>query len=186
MPLAHRSVGELPEFPFGSFEEFREAVREGRARVWVRYDWRSAWTYSSRAERAGQVALTGLALFASLVFALLAVVTRDRWWLCGAPAALLGLLVASPSPGLISGGGCVAVPLCAAGVIGSVFLDRSLFWAGVAGFVCWFLACAGQGIADATLREAMVQSEQAFLHLYQRRAITKVEALEQPAEPETE
>jgi len=179
MPLVQQSVAELPEFPFASFEEFREAYREGRARVWVRYDFRSVWEFSSSSERAGQIALTGSALFACLIFLLLAALTHNLWWLCGAPAALLGMLAASPSPGLISGGGCIAVPLFAAGVIGSVFLDRSLFWAGIAGFVCWFFASAGQGIADVTIRDAMVKSEETFLLLYSRRAITRVEALEE-------
>ena len=178
MLLTQQSIGELQEFPFATFDEFRDAYRGRRAQVWVRYDFRSVWACSSPLERAGQIALTGSAFLASVIYCLLAVLTHDRWWLWGVPAALLGLMVASPSPGLLSGGGCIAVPLFAAGVIGSVFLDKSLFWAGAAGFVCWFLASAGQGVADATIREAMVQSEQTFLRLYSRHAITKVEVVE--------
>ena len=117
-------VGDLPEFPFATFEEFRDAQREGRARVWVRYDFKSVWAFSSASERVGQIALTGSALSAALVFTVLAILTKDRWWLCGVPAALLGLLFAAPSPGLISGGGCIMVPIFAAGVIASPLL----FW----------------------------------------------------------
>ena len=170
---------EAPEPPFATFEEFREAYREGRARVWVRYDFKSVWAFSSKDERVGQIVLTGSAFLAVLVFTVLAIVTKDRWWLCGVPAALLGLLFASPSPGLLTGGGCIMVPMFAAGVIGSVFLDRSLLWAGIASFACWFLASAGQGVADATIREAMLTSEAAFLQL-RRRAITRIEVLEEP------
>ena len=182
MPPIPQSVAELPDFPFATFEEFREAHREGRARVWVRYDFPSVWACSSVADRVLQVALTGSGVFAALAFVVLAAITRDPWWLCGIPAALLGLLCSSPSPGLLAGGGCIVLPLCAAGAAGSVFLDRSLFWAGAAGFVCWFLASAGQGVADATIREAMLQSEETFLRLYGRRAIAKVEAVEAPPE----
>ncbi|HLJ55688.1 MAG TPA: hypothetical protein VKT77_11670 [Chthonomonadaceae bacterium] len=180
------SVTDLREFPFESFGAFREAYAGGQARVWTRYDVRAVWRYSSPAERALQAALTGSGLLACPAFAVLAWATHDAWWLCGIVAALLGLMAASPSPGLVSGGGCVACPLFAAGVIGSVFLDRSLLWCGVIGFCCWFLACAGQGVGDATLREAMVTTEEALVYLVQRGAITRIEPIEEPPAESTQ
>jgi hypothetical protein len=183
-----KSVSELPDFPFDSFEEFREACREGRALVWVRYDFRAVWKISCPVDRACQVLLTGSALVASILFCCAAFVRHDSWLLWGVPAALLGSLFSSPSPGIISGGGCVAIPLFAAGFFGATFVNRSLLWAGLAGVVCWFLASAGKGVADPTIREAMVKSEETFLWLYGRRVITKVAAVEEKTEsgiPET-
>jgi hypothetical protein len=177
-----KSVGELPDFPFDTFEEFREAYREGRALVWVRCDFRTVWTLSSPAERGGQILLTCSALLASVLFCCAALVLHDGWLLSGVPAALLGSLVSSPSPGLISGGGCVAIPMFAAGFVGATFVNRSLLWAGLAGIICWFLASAGQGVADGTIRTAMVTSEETFLWLYGRRAIVKVAAVEETTE----
>ena len=174
-----KSVRDVSDFPFDTFEEFQEAHREGRVLVSVRYDFRAVWAISSRSERLMQVALTGSAFLVSLLLAGSALLQHDLWLLWGVPAALLGLMASSPAPGLISGGGCVAIPLFAAGFVGGTFINRSLFWAGVAGFVCWFLASAGKGVADVTMREAMLRSEQTFLLLYSKRAITKVAIMEE-------
>lgn len=172
--MAPATVREIPDFPFDTFEAFAEACRNGRALVWVRYDFRSVWRHSTPSARLWQLLLTGSPLLASLLFFGLALTTRDWWLLCAIPAALLGSLAASPAPGLLAGGGCVALALLAAGAAGSALLDRSLVWAGVAGYACWFLTSAGKGVADPTIREAMVSSEQVLVRLVERRAITKV------------
>ena len=179
MATSLKSVRDVSEFPFDTFEEFQEACGEGRVLVSVRYDFRAVWAISSRSERLMQIALTGSGFLVSLLLAGIALLRHDLWLLWGVPAALIGLMASSPSPGLISGGGCVAIPLFASGFVGATFVNRSLFWAGVAGFACWFLASAGKGVADVTIREAMMRSEQTFLSLYRRRAITKVAILEE-------
>ncbi len=92
--------------------------------------------------------------------------------LLGIPAALSGFWFATPSPGCLNG--CVPAAFTLAGFTASVFVDMCYFWVGLAAFASWFATCAGQGISDAAVRAAMVQSEETFLWLYSRKVVTAV------------
>jgi hypothetical protein len=74
--------------------------------------------------------------------------------------------------------------LLIAGAIGAALRrDEGLLWAGAASLVSWFMTSAGTGVGDLQLREAMVQSEETFLWLCSRGAITRVERSDGDAAP---
>ncbi len=170
--MTAKSVADLPGFPFATFAEFQQAHKQGRALVWVRYDFRIDLALRNFAGKICQIATVGSAFFISVALGLFAVRNQDYRLLLGIPATLVGFRFATPNPGCMNGFLPAAVTLAA--WIASVFVDKSFFWVGLAAFVSWFATCAGQGVADMAVRAAMVQSEESFLWLYSHNVITAV------------
>jgi len=168
-----RSVAELPEFPFESFEAFRQAVDADRALVWVRYDFRAVWALYGCADRAFHLILVGAGLWLSLILVVWGVVSNNYWLWLGIRSGLLGASCASPRLSLIDG--CFPIITCAVGMVASfIWGGDALFLAGAVSALSWFVTSAGLGTGNMAVRDAMVQSEETFLWLYSRRTITAV------------
>ncbi len=175
METTPQSVRELIDFPYPTYDEFKDAYAQRLALVWVRTDVRTAWRLGDFGDRFGYFVMFGCAWFLAAVFAVFAAVFHNSWLLWGTHACLLTWLCATPTPGLISGGGCVPTLFLFGSIIAAVCLFHGvLILVGVCAYFSWFMACAGLGVADGAIREAMLRSEAIFIQLYQNGIITEV------------
>ncbi len=173
-----RSVADLSDFPYSTFAALQDAHAHGRALVWVRFDFGAAWVLEPGG-RFGNALLCGAGLWGALVFVVLAGVCGDPWLLCGAAACGVGAWCATPTPGCVSGGGCVAHLMLVAGALAALRLSPNALLMGAAGWLSWGVTSIGFFTIDAEIRRLMMQSEETFLWLLARGTVVRVE----PAPP---
>lgn len=181
--MSAQSVAELPDFPYPTFAEFQDAQAHGRALVWVRFDFGAAWALD-KGGRFGNALLCGAGIWGAVACAVWAGAAHDWRLLWGVATCLIGAWFATPTPGCLSGGGCMANLLLFGGAFAAFKTHLwPLFAVGGVGCVCWALTSLGDMVVDGLLREAMMRSEETFLWLLARGTIVRVEAAPSPADP---
>ncbi len=93
-----RSVGELPEFPFRSYRDFKTAVESGEAHIGIEYAAARDLAHVTKSPGASYLllVLTWLPFLLAFASIVLAVVIRQWLLLAGSLTALLGMVLASP------------------------------------------------------------------------------------------
>jgi hypothetical protein len=93
-----RSVAELPEFPFRSYQDFKTAVESGEATIGIEYAAARDLAHVTKSRSASYLllALTWLPFLLAFASIILAIVTRQWLILAGSVTALLGMVLASP------------------------------------------------------------------------------------------
>src|SRR2546426_246412 len=109
------------DFPFPTYHDFLQAHKTGKVRIWVRAGFRAGWRLGGFEDRLFYLVLFGAPWLFAAAFAALAIGRHSPWLLLGSLASLIGFWCASPSPGLISGGGCVVNSLFVASLIAAPF-----------------------------------------------------------------
>ncbi|MDQ2798417.1 MAG: hypothetical protein M3Y13_02095, partial [Armatimonadota bacterium] len=175
--LAYRSVADIPNFPFATYDEFVQAVKDGKAGVSIscgafNHDARLTWTLGDWRDRIPYCVLLTTPAWMALGFILIAFLRPDAWMLLGVLACLLGMMSAAPNLSLSSG--CLAWLCFFPAMILAPFFHPPLILAGIASLYCWLLSSFAVIGAFEDARNAVTRSETVFLWMYQRKKVEVV------------
>jgi hypothetical protein len=98
-----RSVSEIPDFPFKSFNDVKQALSEGRCYISIDRSkaHRFAPLFNGPVARALDTLLSNVPILIAIASVIAAVSFRDAWLLFGVPAAVLGFVVGSSVHNLV-------------------------------------------------------------------------------------
>ena len=174
LPAGWESVGDIPRFPFESFEQMRAAVAVRSFNIGV--DSLAAAAWSERVNtgfKKGIIAgLSMLLLVAAVASMVAAVVTREYWLIAAAPIQAFAFYLSHPASPIhkwVTIGGAVSV---------AVFLDLLLNGLPIAAALVayaglTFAAVRAAGhITNSAFRKALLSDEDLFLAAYANGACT--------------
>lgn len=169
-----QSVGEIPGFPFDSFEELQAAVRIKSFNIGVDPLAAAEWSnsFNTRLNKASVALLSILLIVAAIAAVVAAFVVPDYWLLAALPAQALTFYVSHPASPIrkwVTVAGAASVVVFINFLLNGYVTEATIVaYAGLT-----FAAVRAAGfISNAAFRKALLADEDLFLAAYASRVCT--------------
>lgn len=173
-PGGWESVGEIPRFPFESFDQITAAVAIRSFNIGVNSLAAAKWSaqFNTTLRKATIAALSMLLLIAALASVVAAVLTGEYWLLAAAPIQAFAFYLSHPASPIhkwVTIGGAVSVALFLDLLLNGLPIAATLV--AYAGLTFAAVRAAGY-IANSAFRKALLSDEDLFLAAYANGACT--------------